>query len=88
MPVMPGYTFADTPHPSTVKDSSYTYGCHSNVTGPQPRGGATAYPAHCWSADGPRIIRTTWLPKPCGHSTRTADPACRGCTNQHLPDNT
>lgn len=87
-PVMPGYIFADSPHPSTVKTSDYRYGCHSDRVGASPRGGRTVYAAHRWSVAGEVLVQTDWLPKPCGHSTRTADQACSGCSNQHLPDPT
>lgn len=86
MPLMPGYTFADTPHPATVAPAGYRYGCHSTRTGDtSPRGGTTKYIAHPWSANAGRLIVTNWLPIPCGHTTRATDAACEGCANQHQP---
>ena len=42
MPVMPGYAFADAPHPATVAPAGYRYGCSSTRTGDtSPRGGTT-----------------------------------------------
>ena len=89
MPVMPGYIYADTPHEKTVTGAGYRYGCNSTRTGgtgAMPRGGQTKYFAHPWSYTSAEFVITDWLPKPCGHSTRTADQACNGCTNQNLPD--
>ena len=44
MPVMPGYTHADTPHPATIQPAGYRYGCSSASTGDtSPRGGQTLY---------------------------------------------
>ena len=86
MPVMPGYTHADTPHPATIQPAGYRYGCSSVRTGDtSPRGGQTRYLAHPWRYAGPAVVETTWLPKPCGHGERANDPACEGCENQHQP---
>lgn len=86
MPVMPGYTFADTPHPATVAATGYRYGCSSTRTGDtSPRGGTTKYIAHPWSANAGDLVVTDWLPIPCGHTTRATDAACEGCANQHRP---
>ena len=82
MPVMPGYTFADTPHPATVAPTGYRYGCSSARTGDtSPRGGTTKYIAHPWSANAGKLVVTDWLPKSCGHDERARDPACAGCAN-------
>ena len=86
MPVMPGYTFADTPHPATVAPAGYRYGCSSTRTGDtSPRGGTTKYIAHPWSANAGQLVVTDWLPRPCGHDARRKDAACEGCANQHRP---
>ena len=86
MPVMPGYTFADTPHPATVAPIGYRYGCSSVRTGDtSPRGGTTKYIAHPWSANAGRLVVTQWLAKPCGHDMRASDVACDGCCNRGAP---
>lgn len=77
MPVMPGYTHADTPHPATVQPAGYRYGCKDTQ-----RGGEHSYLAHPWRYAGPAIVKTDWLPKPCGHSERGSDAACEGCINR------
>lgn len=85
-PVMSGYVHADTPHEATVATADYRYGCHSSRLGDIPRG----RPAQCvaqvgWTDDGRRRTRhytTAWLPIPCGHTDRSTDAACRGCSNQ------
>ena len=86
MPVMPGYTHADTPHPATIQPAGYRYGCSSASTGDtSPRGGTTKYIAHSWSANAGRLVVTQWLAKPCGHDMRAADVACDGCCNRGAP---
>ena len=86
MPVMPGYTHADTPHPATIQPAGYRYGCSSARTGDtSPRGGTTKYIAHPWSANAGRLVVTQWLAKPCGHDMRAADVACDGCCNRGAP---
>ena len=83
MPVMPGYAFADTPHPATIQPAGYRYGCSSARTGDtSPRGGTTKYIAHSWSANAGRLIVTEWLPRSCCHSERATDAACEGCANR------
>ena len=83
MPVMPGYTHADTPHPATIQPAGYRYGCSSARTGDtSPRGGTTKYIAHSWSANAGRLIVTEWLPRSCCHSERATDAACEGCANR------
>ena len=83
MPVMPGYTHADTPHPATIQPAGYRYGCSSARTGDtSPRGGATKYIAHSWSANAGRLVVTDWLPRSCCHSERMNDAACEGCCNR------
>lgn len=39
MPVNPHHIHADIPHPKTVMEAGWTYGCHSAKTGVSPRGG-------------------------------------------------
>ena len=86
MPVMPGYTHADTPHPATIQPAGYRYGCSSARTGDtSPRGGTTKYIAHPWNANAGRLVVTQWLAKPCGHDMRAADVACDGCCNRGAP---
>ena len=86
MPVMPGYTHADTPHPATIQPAGYRYGCSSARTGDtSPRGWTTKYIAHSWSANAGRLVVTQWLAKPCGHDMRAADVACDGCCNRGAP---
>ena len=101
MPVMPGYTNADTPHPATVQPAGYRYGCNSLRTGdtrPRGRTTRTVTPLRVGVQSDARLpcgellivasaeVRTTeWLPIPCGHTTRAADAACEGCANQHRP---
>ena len=83
MPVMDGYAFADSPHPSTVQVNGALYGCHSARTGDdKPRGGQTRYTAHPWSANAGRLIQTDWLPRSCCHSERATDAGCEGCVNR------
>lgn len=83
MPVMPGYTHADTPHPATIQPAGYRYGCSSARTGDtSPRGGTTKYIAHSWSANAGRLVVTDWLPRSCCHSERATDAACEGCCNR------
>ena len=83
MPVMPGYTHADTPHPATVQPAGYRYGCSSARTGDtSPRGGQTRYFAHPWRYAGPAAVETDWLPRSCCHSERATDAACEGCVNR------
>ena len=83
MPVMPGYTHADTPHPATIQPAGYRYGCSSARTGDtSPRGGTTKYIAHSWSANAGRLVVTDWLPRSCCHSERATDAACEGCANR------
>ena len=83
MPVMPGYTHADTPHPATIQPAGYRYGCSSARTGDtSPRGGTTKHIAHSWSANAGRLIVTEWLPRSCCHSERMTDAACEGCANR------
>ena len=83
MPVMPGYTHADTPHPATIQPAGYRYGCSSARTGDDnPRGGTTKYIAHPWNANAGRLVVTQWLAKPCGHDMRASDVACDGCCNR------
>ena len=83
MPVMPGYTHADTPHPATIQPAGYRYGCSSARTGDtSPRGGTTKYIAHSWSANAVRLVVTDWLPRSCCHSERRNDAACEGCANR------
>ena len=83
MPVMPGYTHADTPHPATIQPAGYRYGCSSARTGDtSPRGGQTRYLAHPWRYAGPAVVETDWLPRPCCHSERATDAACEGCANR------
>ena len=83
MPVMPGYTHADTPHPATIQPAGYRYGCSSARTGDtSPRGGTTKYIAHSWSANAGRLVVTDWLPRSCCHSERSTDAACDGCVNR------
>lgn len=83
MPVMPGYTHADTPHPATIQPAGYRYGCSSARTGDtSPRGGTTKHIAHSWSANAGRLIVTEWLPRSCCHSERATDAACEGCANR------
>lgn len=85
MPVMPGYANADAPHERTVHLASkgWRYGCHSARTGDtSKRGGWVEYTAHPWSKRGMKPIATTWLPIPCGHTTRATDAACEGCVNR------
>ena len=84
MPVMDGYLHADTPHAKTVAGPDHRYGCHSDQTGPKPRGGLgpplTVQTG--WTDDGRRetvIVQTPWLDKPCGHNFRVTDPCCTGC---------
>ena len=82
-PLMPGYTFADTPHELTVQRPGYRYGCHSErLADPSPRGKTTAYTAHPWSANAGRLVVTEWLKLPCGHDNRANDAACQGCANR------
>ena len=58
------YDYADTPHPATVQQAGYRYGCHSERTGDtSPRGGTTRYIAHPWNANAGRPIVTDWLPR-------------------------
>ena len=78
------YDYADTPHPATVQQAGYRYGCHSERTGDsRPRGGRSAYIAHPWAKTGTRVVMVThFLPIPCGHTTRATDPACAGCANR------
>ena len=83
MPVMPGYTHADTPHPATIQPAGYRYGCSSARTGDtSPRGGTTKHIAHSWSANAGRLVVTDWLPRSCCHSERATDAACDGCANR------
>ena len=83
MPVMPGYTHADTPHPATIQPPGYRYGCSSARTGDtSPRGGTTKHIAHSWSANAGRLVVTEWLPRSCCHSERATDAACEGCANR------
>ena len=83
MPVMPGYTHADTPHPATIQPAGYRYGCSSVRTGDtSPRGGQTRYLAHPWRYAGPAVVETEWLPRSCCHSERATDAACEGCANR------
>ena len=83
MPVMPGYTHADTPHPATIQPAGYRYGCSSARTGDtSPRGGTTKYIAHPWNANAGRLVVTDWLPRSCCHSERATDAACEGCVNR------
>ena len=83
MPVMPGYTHADTPHPATIQPAGYRYGCSSARTGDtSPRGGTTKHIAHSWSANAGRLVVTDWLPRSCCHSERATDAACEGCANR------
>ena len=83
MPVMPGYTHADTPHPATIQPAGYRYGCSSVRTGDtSPRGGQTRYLAHPWRYAGPAVVETGWLDRKCGHTTRATDAACEGCANR------
>ena len=83
MPVMPGYTHADTPHPATIQPAGYRYGCSSARTGDtSPRGGTTKHIAHSWSANAGRLVVTEWLPRSCCHSERATDAACEGCANR------
>ena len=83
MPVMPGYTHADTPHPATIQPAGYRYGCSSARTGDtSPRGGQTRYLAHPWRYAGPAVVETDWLPRSCCHSERATDAACEGCVNR------
>lgn len=85
-PLLPGYTYADTPHELTVQRSGYRYGCSSARNGDtRPRGMKTIYIAHPWSANAGRTVTTQWLDMACGHSERETDPACTGCANQHNP---
>lgn len=82
MPVMPGYIHADTPHESTIQAAGYLYGCSSERTGDaNPRGQTTHYVASRWGGT-PAYIVTEWLPKPCGHTLRSTDPACTGRVNR------
>ena len=83
-PVMPGYVHADVPHERTVQAAGYQYGCNSEVTGDvAPRGQLTSYIAHPWALNRYTMqIDTEWIEMPCGHDTRGADPACRGCVNR------
>lgn len=85
-PVMPGYQHADTPHESTVAGTGWLYGCHSSRLGDIPRGRTVQYVAQDgWTEDGRRRMvhyATDWLPMTCGHSERSNDTACRGCTNR------
>lgn len=92
------YDYADTPHPATVQQAGYRYGCHSERTGDtRPRGikTRTVAPLRTGVQTDARLprgellivasaeVRTTeWLPIPCGHTTRAADPACAGCANR------
>lgn len=80
MPVDPNHPYADTPHPKTVQPAGWTYGCHSSKIGPAPRGKPSRYVA-C-GPTRPVIVRTGWLPKPCGHSERATDAQCAGCVNR------
>lgn len=83
MPVMDGYAFADSPHPSTVQVNGALYGCHSSRTNDsRPRGRATYHIAHPWSKFGGVRVTTRWLDKPCGHGERATDAACEGCVNR------
>ena len=83
MPVMPGYTHADTPHPATIQPAGYRYGCSSARTGDtSPRGGTTKHIAHSWSANAGRLVVTDWLPRSCCYSERATDAACEGCANR------
>ena len=83
MPVKPGYTFADTPHPATVAPSDYRYGCHSAKTGDTRfRGRFGMYIAHPWADAATEVVETHWLSMPCGHEGRARDSACAGCANQ------
>lgn len=83
MPVMDGYAFADSPHPSTVQVNGALYGCHSvRANDSRPRGRVTDYIARPWSKFGGVRVTTQWLPIPCGHTTRATDAACAGCQNR------
>ena len=72
----------------------HVYGCHSDHTGDEPRGGETAmfapsgYYTECTERGAilrhQKVvpIRTQWLPMACGHSLRITDPSCTGCANR------
>lgn len=83
MPVMPGYTHADTPHEKTIQREGYRYGCHNTQ-----RGGSHSYPVQDgWTDDGRRNmiqIVTDWLPRKCGTTYEPAMGPCAGCTNNTL----
>lgn len=81
-PVMPGYVHADVPHEKTIAGPGYRYGCHSRVTGDQPRGRTMSYAASAWAANGGQRVATEWLPRGCGHDMRASDSACEGCGNR------
>lgn len=38
MPTDPNHLYVDTPHPKTVVDGAWRYGCNSLTIGPGPRG--------------------------------------------------
>ena len=74
MPVMPGYPYADTPHPLTK--AGKLYGCHNHgayATETQVHDG--------WTADGRRAMRAIPVAEytGCKHDQRATDSRCVGC---------
>ena len=85
MPLDPNHIHAEVPHERTVHlpSQGWRYGCHTSLTADGgPRGVQTKYYAHPWSHQHPEFIVTDWLPMRCGHTTRSSDVACEGCTNR------
>ncbi|MBS0474164.1 MAG: hypothetical protein JSR28_03305 [Proteobacteria bacterium] len=86
---MPGYTYADNPHPATVAPTGLLEGCNSQRTGDtRPRGRTTTRLMQTgWTDDGRRVmepITTPWIAKPCGSP---GWPGCAGCCNNMPPSN-
>lgn len=93
MPVNPHHIHADIPHPKTVMEAGWTYGCHSAKTGVSPRGGrGTSMVQDGWTQGQARLVRphsTEWLTTNhegktmwCGHLSRMTDAQCEGCANR------